>query len=148
MKHPAKPTLNTHADAVIHYISHLDIDMIDTLLDDKLDYQEFPKHIFIQKFGAAFDQFIQAGDQVLEVHNGFCKEFICNNQSSGYRFSSRSYGFYFDLIIDIENGQVKDIYECSSFRCLSSDTQASKRVLIDRREVVIKIEFPPNGFSE
>jgi hypothetical protein len=50
---------------------------------------------------------------------------------------------YFDLIIDIEGGQVTDIYECSSFLCLSSDNNANKRVRIDRREIKINIEKPP-----
>jgi hypothetical protein len=140
---PSKLKLNTHSDAVIHYIKHLDIDMIETLLDAELTYQDFPKSTFIQKFGVAFDEFIQAGDKELDISNGFCSEFICNNRCSGYRFSSKSSGLYFDLIIEIEDGQVTDIYECSSFLCLSSDTNANKRVRIDRREIKINIEKPP-----
>lgn len=143
----SKTTINSQADAVIHYIKHLDIDMVETLLDDELTYQDFPKHIFIQKFGAAFDQFIQAGDQVLEISNGFCSEFICNNQCSGYRFSSKSSGLYFDLIIETEDGNVKDIYECSSFFCLSSDTNAKKRVRIDKIDLS-KIGKPPKGLFD
>lgn len=124
--------LKAQADAVIHYIMHLDIEMINTLLDEKYTYQDFSKIKFIQKLGVAFDEFIDAGDRVLSINNGFCSEFLCNNQCSGYRFSSKKSGLYFDLIIDIENGVVKDIYECSSFLCLSSDFSAEKRVVIDR----------------
>ena len=51
---------------------------------------------------------------------------------------------YFDLIIDIEDGKVKDIYECSSFLCLSSDTNAIKRVRIDKIDLS-KIGKPPRG---
>jgi hypothetical protein len=97
-----------------------------------LTYQDFPKSIFIQKFDVAFNEFIQSGDSELDISNGFCSVFVCNNQCGGYRFSSKSSGLYFDLIIDIEDGQVKDIYECSSFFCLSSDSNARKRVRIDR----------------
>jgi len=136
--------LNTQSDAVIHYIKHLDIQMIETLLDDKLTYQDFPKSTLIHKFDVAFDEFIQAGDIELEISNGFCSEFVCNNQCSGYRFSSKSSGLYFDLIIDIEDGKVKDIYECSSFLCLSSDTNAIKRVRIDKIDLS-KIGKPPRG---
>ena len=142
---PLRPIITTHSDAVIHYIKHLDIDMIDTLLDDKLTYQDFTKPIFIQKLVFAFDDFLQAGDLELIISNGFCSEFICNNQCSGYWFSSQSSGLYFDLIIDIEDGKVTDIYECSSFLCLSSDTNATKRVRMDRREIKINIEKPPKG---
>jgi hypothetical protein len=140
---PSKQKLNTQSDAVIHYIKHLEIDMIETLLDDELTYQDFPKSTFIQNFGVALDEFIQAGDKELFISNGFCSEFICNNQCSGYRFSSKASGLYFDLIIDIENGQVIDIYECSSFLCLSSDSSAKQRVRIDRRDIKINIEKPP-----
>jgi hypothetical protein len=134
MKHinTTRPKLNSQADAVIYYIKHLDIQMIETLLDDKLTYQDYPKSTFIQKFGVAINDFIQSGDSELDISNGFCSLFVCNNQCSGYRFSSKSSGLYFDLIIDIEDGQVKDIYECSSFFCLSSESNARKRVRIDR----------------
>jgi hypothetical protein len=137
-------SLNSQASAVSHYIKNLDIDMIETLLDGDLTYQDFTKSTFIQKFGIAFDEFIQAGDSELDISNGFCSEFICNNQCSGFRFSSKSSGLYFDLIIEIEDGKVIDIYECNSFLCLSSDTNAYKRVRIDRRDFKINIEKPPN----
>lgn len=140
----SKPNLSKQADAVIHHIKHLDIEMIETLLDGELTYQDFSKSTFIQKLGVAFDEFIQAGDIELDISNGFCSEFICNNQCSGYRFSSKSSGMYFDLIIEIEDGKLKDIYECSSFLCLSLDTNANKRVRIDRRDIKINIEKPPN----
>jgi hypothetical protein len=135
--------IKTHGDAVIHFIKNLDIDMVDDLLDEKYTYQDAKKNIFIQKLSVAFDEFIVAGDTQLEVSNGFCSEYLCNNQCSGYRFASKSSGLYLDLIIDIENGQVKDIYECSSFLCLSSNTNANKRVRIDRRDFKISIEKPP-----
>jgi hypothetical protein len=138
--------LRTQADAVIHYIKYLDIDMIDTLLDGKYTYQDFSKNIFIQKLGIAFDEFIHAGDFDLEVSNGFCSQFICNNQCSGFRFSSKKSGLYFDLIIDIENGVIKDIYECSSFLCLSADLNATKRVIIDRTEYKFNFDYPSKDF--
>ena len=119
--------------------------MIDDILDEKYTYQDVKKNIFIHWLNTAFNEFIEAGDSHLEVRNGFCSLFVCNNQCSGYRFSSQSSGLYFDLIIDIEEGKVTDIYECSSFLCLSSDTNATKRVRIDRREIKINIEKPPKG---
>jgi hypothetical protein len=150
MKHITnpRPKLNSQADAVIHYIKHLDIEMIETLLDDKLTYQEFPKSSFIQKFDVAFNEFIQSGDSELDISNGFCSVFVCNNQCSGYRFSSKSSGLYFDLIIDIEDGQVNDIYECSSFFCLSSNSNANKRVRIDRTGIAFKIGKPPKDLFD
>jgi hypothetical protein len=144
LQHENTPShLKTHADAVIYFIKNLDIQMLDDLLDEKYTYQDLKKNIFIQWLEIAFDEFKQAGDKELDISSGFCSEFICNNQCSGYRFSSKSSGLYLDLIIDIEDGQVTDIYECSSFLCLSSDTNANKRVRIDRREIKINIEKPP-----
>ena len=57
--------LKTQFDAVIYFIKNLDIDMIDTLLDDKYTYQDLKKNVFIQKLGIAFDEFIKAGDSQL-----------------------------------------------------------------------------------
>ncbi len=132
--------IKTHADAVIHFIKNLDIDMVDDLLDEKYTYQDLKKNIFIQQFSLAFDEFIAAGDRQLEVSNGFCSLFICNNQCSGYRFSSARSGLYFDLIIDIKEGQVTDIYECKSFSSLAADLRVKKRVLIDRNKLVLNLD--------
>ena len=132
--------IKTHADAVIHFIKNLDIDMVDDLLDEKYTYQDLKKNIFIQQFSMAFDEFIAAGDKQLEVSNGFCNEVICNNQCTGYRFSSSRSGLYFDLIIDINDGQVTDIYECKSFSSLAVDLRVKKRVLIDRNKLVLNLD--------
>lgn len=136
----------TQSDAVIYFIKNLDVVMIDALLDEKNTYQDFKKNQFIQKLGVAFDEFINAGDTQLMVSNGFCSQFTCNNQCSGYRFSSNESGLYFDLIIDIENGVVKDIYECSSFLCLAANWNAKKRVLIDRAEYKFSFDYPSKDF--
>jgi kynurenine formamidase len=40
--------IKTHADAVIHFIKNLYIDMVDDLLDEKYTYQDLKKNIFIQ----------------------------------------------------------------------------------------------------
>jgi hypothetical protein len=88
----------------------------------------------------AFDEFIAAGDRQLEVSNGFCSLYICNNQCSGYRFSSTRSGLYFDLIIDIKEGQVTDVYECKSFNSLAADLRVRKRVLIDRNKLVLNLD--------
>ena len=130
--------IKTHADAVIHFIKNLDIDMVDDLLNEKYTYQELKKNIFILQFSVAFDEFITAGDTQLKVSKGFCNELICNYQCSGYRFSSPKSGLYFDLIIDIKDGQVTDIYECKSFSCSSADIRVKKRVLIDRTVLNIR----------
>jgi len=98
--------------------------------------QDLKKNVFIQKLGIAFGEFITAGDIQLEVNNGFCSQFVCNNQCSGYRFSSKESGLYFDLIIDIDNGIVNDIYECSSLLCLFTELNDKKRVLIDRSNFI------------
>jgi hypothetical protein len=132
--------IKTHADAVIHFIKNFDIDMVDDLLDEKYTYQDVKKNIFIQQFSVAFDEFIDAGDTQLEVSTGFCNELICGNQCSGYRFSSPKSGLYFDLIIDIKEGQVTDVYECKSFNCSAANLWIKKRVLIDRTVLNIKID--------
>jgi hypothetical protein len=132
--------IKTHADAVIHFIKNLDFEMVDDLLDEKYTYQDLKKNIFIQQFSLAFDEFIAAGDTQLQISKGFCNEVICNNQCSGYRFSSSRSGLYFDLIIDIKEGEVTDIYECKSFSSLATDLRVKKRVLIDRNVLVLNLD--------
>lgn len=138
--------IKTQVDAVIYYIKNLDIDMIDLLLEEKYTYQDFKKNIFIQKLSVAFNEFLDAGETLLETKNGFCSEIICNNQCSGLRFSGLKSSLYFDLIIDTEKDIITDIYECSSFICLSSDKRVQKRVLIDRTKYIFNLDYPKKDF--
>jgi len=55
----------TQEDAIILFIKQLDIDMINTLLDEGRTYQDMKKEIFIRKLGYVFDEFLNSGDTEL-----------------------------------------------------------------------------------
>ena len=96
--------LKTQAQAVVYFIQQLDIEMVDSLLDDSLEYQDMRKDLFINKLGHAFNEFIEAGDTFLISTKGFCDSVICNYQCNGLSFVGNTSGNFIDLIIEIEEG--------------------------------------------
>jgi hypothetical protein len=125
--------IKTQADAVIHFFQHLDIEMIDAILEENRTYQDFEKVVFIQKLGEALNEFIQDGDTYLNLHDGFCNsKSCCNFKCSGYTFIGNASGNYFDLFFEITEGIVHDITECSTFKSIDENTFTSRYILIDK----------------
>jgi hypothetical protein len=110
--------LKTQEDAVRYFISRLDADMVDTLLDEKRTYQDMDKQVFIANLRHAFDEFLEAGDTVLLCTPGQCNSTECNYRYRGYSFEGNKSTKHMDLIIENDNeGRVRDIYECRHFLC-------------------------------
>lgn len=126
--------LKTQADAVLYFLQHLDIDMVNSVLEENRTYQDFEKPIFIHKLGNALAEFLEAGDTFLNSYSGFCNSVTCNFKSKGFTFIGNNSDNYFDLIIDIREGIVYDIYECSIFKCLTSGINKNTRIEIDKSE--------------
>jgi len=127
-----KIKLKTQAQAVVHFIEQLDIEMVDTLLDDMLEYQDMDKDIFINKLGDAFNEFIESGDTRLNSTKGLCDSVICNYKCKGFSFVGNNSGNYMDLIIEIKDGKVIDMYECTYFKTKVVAGIKNKRVEIDK----------------
>ena len=127
--------IKTQSDAVLHFLQHLDIEMIDSVLEPNRTYQDFEKHIFIQKLGYALDTFIQSGDTYLNRYPGQCNSEICNFKCKGFTFIGNNSGNYFDLIIDIKDGVVIDVYECTEFKTLDFSKSKHKRIKINKWEL-------------
>lgn len=123
--------IKTQSDAVLHFLKHLDIEMIDAVLEPSRTYQDFEKNTFVQKLGYALDEFIQSGDTCLNCYPGQCNSEICNYKCKGFTFIGNNSGNYFDLIIDIKNGVVHDIYECTEFKVMNVNIAKKKRIEID-----------------
>lgn len=124
--------IKTQSDAVLHFLQHLDIEMIDSVLEPNRTYQDFEKNTFVQKLGYALDEFIQSGDTYLNRFPGQCNSEICNFKCIGFSFIGNNSGNYFDLIIDIKEGVVQDIYECSLFKCFNQIVSKNNRIEIDK----------------
>lgn len=124
--------IKTQSDAVLHFLKNLDIEMIDLILEPNQTYQDFDKHIFVKKLGGALDEFIQSGDTYLIIYPGQCNSKICNYKCKGFTFIGNNSGNYFDLIIDIKDGIVQDIYECTVFKNLNNIGIKNKQIKIDK----------------
>ena len=124
--------LDKQADAVLYFLQGLDIEMVNAVLEDNRTYQDFEKHVFIQKLDYALDEFIQAGDTYLNRYPGHCNSEICNYKCKGFTLIGNNSGHFFDLIIDIKDGVVLDIYECTLFKCLAKGLSKNNRIVIDK----------------
>lgn len=127
--------LKTQEDAVIYFLQKQDIEMVNDILDETCTYQDFKKHIFIQKLGNALDEFISAEDTYLNCYSGYCNAEICNYKCSGNSFIGNCSNFYMDLIIDVKEVVVYDMYECSDFKPLEPVVKKRKRIRIDNSPV-------------
>ena len=125
-----KGSLHTQADAVIYFFQRLDVDMISDILEDNRTYQEFVKSLFVHKLGNAFDEFIKAGDTFLQCHRGFCNSKLCNYKCNGFSFTGNFSANYLDMIIEIKDGIVQDMYECSEFKMQVKGIKKNERIVL------------------
>jgi len=99
-----RPALKTQLDAVVYFFTKMDSEMISSLLDDQLTYQDYSKHLFVRKLGDLFFEFSQLGDFLLLVEKGEC--YGCSCGLSGYSFignKSRSFNkLYLDKYVDFD----------------------------------------------
>ena len=125
-----KGNLNTQAEAVIYFFQRLDIDMVSDILEDNRTYQDFEKALFVYKLGNAFNEFIKSGDTFLHILSGSCNAKFCNYKCMGYSFIGNHSGNYLDMIIEIKEGVVQDMYECSEFKMQQKGITKNERVVL------------------
>jgi hypothetical protein len=131
----AEIPLQTQIDAVLYFLQRLDINMLKLVLDDSFTYQNFEKPLFIKKLDAALNDFIEAGDTYLNRYKGFCNAESCNYKCKGYSFVGNKSHNYFDLIIDVKDGVVNDIYECYSFKSENERIHKNENITVDKFDV-------------
>lgn len=127
--------LTTQRDAVLYFLQRLDIDMVSSVLEDNRTYQNFAKPLFIKKLEDAIDDFIEAGDTYLNRYNGSCNSKSCNYNCKGYSFVGNNSKNYFDLIIDVKDEVVNDIYECLIFKCEDVRIHKNECIQVDKEDV-------------
>ena len=125
-----KGSLHNQADAVIYFFQRLDIEMVSDILEDNRTYQDFEKSLFVHKLGNAFGEFIKAGDTFLQCHTGFCNSKLCNYKCSGLSFTGNFSGNYLDMIIEIKDSIVQDMYECSEFKMQVKGIKKNERIVL------------------
>ncbi len=129
--------LFTQSKAIIHFIQKMDIEMIDAFLDDNLTYQNFEKCIFISKLQNVFDQFKNAGDTELIMHEGMCGD--CNKGCKVYSFIGNVSNNYMDLFIQTDEGKITDMYECAACK--------NDKPVLKKERVHIHIYVPTKYFD-
>jgi hypothetical protein len=127
--------LKTQADAILYFLQNLDIDMVNSILEDNRTYQDFPKKKFINKLDDAMDDFLNSGDTFLHKHSGFCNSEECNFMCRGYSFIGNNSSNYIDLIFEIKDNVIQDIYECTKFKCDEDDLKKNIKIEIDKSDL-------------
>lgn len=126
-----KPT--TQAEAVIYYIQEMDVDMVDQILDEKMTLQDLPKQEFIAKLENVVTTLKQHKNTEILSYPGFCNSDDCPNTcKGGYAFVGNVSGHHFNLIFEVSNGNVQDLFECEQFELLNStNLTRTQRLYID-----------------
>ena len=124
----------TQADAFLYFLQRLDINRVSNVLEDARNYQNFEKPLFIEKLSNVFQEFIQAGDTYLNGYDGVCNSKTCNFNCKGFSFVGNISENYFDMIIDIKDGFILDIYECFSLKCKNQDVNKKDYIVLDQSE--------------
>ncbi len=120
-----KVPLQTNADAVMYFLQRLDVDMLKLVLEEAT-YQDYDKKVFVKKLSYAFDELLSRGNTYLNRFEGNCTSNVCTNvHCQGFSFVGNSSQDYMDLILEIKNNKVTDIFECSNF--INSDTAILKK---------------------
>ncbi len=105
-------TINTK-DIIIQAISNMKPSILFDILSEDLTYQEAHKMIFIEKLEDAFKKFKERGDIKLNPSPGICKSKDCTNKGcKGFSFIGNNSGASLDLIFEIMNEEITDIYHC------------------------------------
>ncbi|MEO6135458.1 MAG: hypothetical protein ABIP35_09920 [Ginsengibacter sp.] len=124
--------IKTQADAVIHFLQRLDVEMVSDILEDSRTYQDFEKSIFIKKLSIAIDEFVASGDIFLNCYRGCCNSETCNYDCEGFTFSGNKSKNFIDLVIITKDGVVQDMYECINFKNLDDIPTLNERIKINK----------------
>jgi hypothetical protein len=124
--------LHSHLGCVLYHIQRFDIEMVAELLQDNITYMDYDKDVFIDKLNAALNVFKQKGDTYLDRMSGHCSSKKCNYKKSGFSFIGNKSNLYLDLIFEIENDLISDIFECNDFKCSQMCFDRKLRVTIDQ----------------
>lgn len=118
-------------EAFLFYMSKMDAEMINLVLDDNKTYQDAKKEVFTEKLSEVLSEFIAKGDTELDVVKGKCDSSECHKGCPGYAFIGNCSGTHLDLIVEGSNTQILDIYHCSSFKADTIELDTDNSLSID-----------------
>lgn len=132
----AEISLATQLDAVLYFMQRLDNGMLKLILDDYYTYQDYDKKTFLRKLSYVFDEFHDKGNNYLNVFEGKCNSSVCTNLNcKGFSFVGNKTTHYMDLIIEIKDDKVCDIYECYDFQNENDTILKKGKITIDSQDI-------------
>jgi hypothetical protein len=121
--------ISNQAQAIKYFIEKMDIEMVDSFLDDNKTYQDIEKYLFISKLQQAFKIFSDLGDTELFAVEGSCN--TCDKNNTGFTFIGNNSNNYMSLIFDTNDNKIMDLYECSDFKNKQINLNLKERIYID-----------------
>lgn len=120
--------------SLIHYISQMDIDMIDAILPNTLTYNDVSKKHFITALDLLFNEFKSYGDTHLIQFRGTCQS--CKKGYPGFTYIGNSSKNFINIIIEMPkkphgNIDIADIYDCSTFKSKIGVLNLNKQLKIN-----------------
>lgn len=88
--------------------------MLELLLNDGQEYQNYSKEFFLMNLTKFFDLFKAEGDTYLRAISGFCDN--CNKGCSGFHFTGNNSNYFTTFVFDESEHDFTDIYYCSIFK--------------------------------
>lgn len=123
--------IQSHKEAVIYFISRLDLEMLDAILDEQYNYNDYGKEELLYNLRIVFEQFEEGGDAFLEVHKSSCDCSLKNESHNAVTFIGNSSKRFLDLIVQCEKDKVVDVFECASMKNHDNSIQKGERIFLD-----------------
>ncbi len=126
---------------IIAAIEHMDIGMLDLLLNEESTYQDARKEVFLNKLNKVFFNLKKDKDTSLVARIGVCKSTECPNTGcSGYAFVGNNSANYLSLVFKEEEDDYSDIFNCNVFNADSYDLEKEgewrhRPLLLDQDEM-------------
>ncbi len=100
-------------DAFAYYFSILDINGIDSVLNNQNDYDGITKSEYLNLIKEQFVSLNKNSIYSLKAIPGICDG--CEKGCSGFTFLDEKDGFYSDFIIETKNAEIINFKECFNF---------------------------------
>jgi hypothetical protein len=126
------PPLRKQADAVRYFIQTMDIEMLYFILDEEKSYQDFTRNEFLFRLEQVINDFKSAGDTFLNAIEGRCNK--CFKNKTGFLFVGNNSKNYMNLLFDVDNNKITDLFECTNFKTNFDSSNFSKRFWIHNFE--------------
>jgi hypothetical protein len=105
-----------YIDNILYCFAQMDIEGLRTLLKDEYSYNDCSKEIFLNALELVFNS-LRVDNDELFIKSGRCNSCDCNNSGSlGYSFIGNRNKNYLNLIFNVIDHDIKDIFACGEFQ--------------------------------